>query len=130
MRFRIVLGSREFNVANVELLIEVGELLASVLQKEFPIQGERGGKHIYEQDSDVTEDVRRVCPPDGEFEGDEELQLAHHCETYSEHDSDRQKQSVGNHDLGLAVRILWEVNGRFRNRHKIVRCDQKRGRHN
>ena len=70
MRFRIVLGSGEFNVANVELLVEVRQLFASVLQKEFPIQGERGCKYVYEQDADVGEDVRRVCPPDNEFEGD------------------------------------------------------------
>ena len=97
MRSRIVLGGREFNVANVELLIEVGELLTSVLKKEFPIQGKRGCKHIHEQDSDVSEDVRRVCPPDDEFEGDEELQLAHQCETNSEHDGDSEENGVGDH---------------------------------
>jgi len=97
MRFRIVLGSGEFNVANVELLIEMRQLFASVLQKEFPIQGKRGCKHIHEQDSDVSEDVRRVCPPDDEFEGDEELQLAHQCETNSEHDGDSEENGVGDH---------------------------------
>jgi len=97
MRFRIVLGSGEFDVANVELLIEVRKLLAGVLQKEFPIQGERGRKHIYEQDADVSEDVCRICPPDDEFEGDEELQIAHQCETNGKHYGDSEENGVGDH---------------------------------
>ena len=97
MGFRIVLGSGEFNVADVQLLIEVRQLFTSVLQEEFPIQGERGCKHIHEQDSDVSEDVRRVCPPDDEFEGDEELQLARQCETNSEHEGDSEEDGVCDH---------------------------------
>jgi hypothetical protein len=45
----------------------------------------------------TRQDVRRVRSPDDEFERDEEFQLAHQCETNSEHDSNGEKNGVGDH---------------------------------
>jgi hypothetical protein len=44
----VILGSGEFGVTDVELLIEVRKLSACIFQEEFAIQGISSGKNIGE----------------------------------------------------------------------------------
>ena len=64
-------------MADIELLVEVGELPSGVLEEESSVEGERRGEHIREQETTVGEDVSRVRSPDQNFEGNEELKLTH-----------------------------------------------------
>lgn len=64
-------------MADIELLVQVGELPAGVLEEESSVESERRSEHIREQETTVGEDVCRIRPPDHNFEGDEELKLTH-----------------------------------------------------
>src|SRR2546423_1151540 len=44
-------------VADVELLVEMGQLPARVFQKEFAIDNKGGGEDVREEDADVDENV-------------------------------------------------------------------------
>ena len=75
-------------VADIELLVEMGQFPAGVLEEESSVESERRGEDIREQEATVGEDVCRLRPPDHNFEGDEELKLTHESEADGQHHSD------------------------------------------
>jgi len=84
-------------LADVELLVEMGQLSASVLEEEFPVQGEGRCEDVDEQETTVGKDVRRICLPDDNLERDKEFEFTHEREGDAEHHSNRDEKCVGNH---------------------------------
>lgn len=84
-------------VSNMKLLVDVGQLPASVLEEEVAVQSEGGCEDVYEEDSDVGENVRRIGSPDDNLEGNEKPKLAHEREGDGQYHGDRDDKSIGNH---------------------------------
>src|SRR5579884_3706019 len=76
----------------------MGQFPARVLQEEFPVQRERRREDICEQETTVGEDVCRVRSPDHNLEGDEKLEFAHERKADSQHDRNRDKDRICNHE--------------------------------
>lgn len=76
----------------------MSELSARILEEEFPIKDERCREDIGKQETTVGEDVCRIRSPNDDLERDEKLELAHEGETNGQHDRNRDKDRIRNHE--------------------------------
>lgn len=86
-------------VSYIELLVEVGELPAGVLEEESSVECERRGEHIREQETTVGKDVCRIRPPDDDLQGDEKLEFTHKKERKPQDAGHSDEKRVGNHSV-------------------------------
>src|ERR1700747_3624791 len=84
-------------VADVELLVEMRQLPARVLEEEFSVQREGCREYIGEQKTTVGKDVCGIRLPDDDFERDENLEFTHKGEADGKHHRNRDEERVGDH---------------------------------
>lgn len=87
-------------VADVELLVEMGQLAACILEEEFPVQCKGRRENIGKQETTVGEERRRIRSPDDDFERDETLEFAHEGEADGKHDGNGDEKGVRKHCRG------------------------------
>src|SRR5438105_1581981 len=84
--------------ADVELLVEMRQLPARGLEEEFSVQREGCREYIGEPESTVGNEVFGIRLADDDFERDEKLEFTHKGEADSQHDRNRDKDRIGNHE--------------------------------
>ena len=88
-------------MANIELLVEVGEFASGILEEEPPPDGECSSKQINKQDSEEDENRVSVGVEQNRLIASQELQLVHQPKSIAEQNNDGEKESVGDHFIPL-----------------------------
>ena len=110
--------------AAAELLLEVGELAARVLQEEPTAESEESGQEIAEQDEREQPDRPAVAGNEEVPVRDQEATLVEQVEPQSDEDDRRGKEGIGEHHSLPESLVLAEV--RDRETQRVDRDDRVR----
>src|ERR1700733_4691376 len=93
----LVHGNGQVRMADVELLVEVGEFAPGILEEEAAPNGQRRTKQVEEEDGEEDQDRCTVGVVQDRFVVGHELQLVEKPESIAQQDDDGEQQGVRDH---------------------------------
>ena len=85
------------HVANMELLIDVGQLPASVFEEGLANEDESAGEEVEKQAPEKDRECPSILAEEQRTIRDQEFQLAHEIEADSKHNGDSDEKGVRDH---------------------------------
>src|SRR5262249_12919882 len=96
---------RQFDLSDVELLVEMGKLAPGVFEKKLALEKECGSEDVQEQHRRAGQKDGPVFMKEHPLVGGQELQLVHEPEAVSEKQSDGEEECVRDHGLSHASEV-------------------------
>src|ERR1700733_6454853 len=93
----LVHGNRHVGVADVKLLVEVGEFATGILEEETAADRERSAKQVHKEDHEENENRCSVGVIQERLVPSHEFQLVEKPESIAQQDDDGEQQGVRDH---------------------------------